>query len=213
MKRLFDIVTASAGLIVLSPVLLVLAGWIKIDSPGPVFFRQERIGRNKEPFRVFKFRSMSHREPASIDQNSEKVVSSGDDDRITASGRILRALSLDELPQLINVVTGDMSLVGPRPIIPDQLEVVPHWFEDRFKVRPGITGLAQVKGRRSLSWEEQLVYDNEYANTWSFFGDMKILVLTVWVVLARKGIYGDDSKNWRAYREEWKRYSNSTRSS
>ncbi len=210
MKRLLDILFSYLALLVLSPLLLLLALWIKLDSPGPVFFRQERVGRYKRPFFVYKFRSMSHRDPGTIDQQSERVVSSGDDDRITSSGRLLRALSLDELPQLINVALGNMSLVGPRPIIPEQLEVVPHWFEARFRIRPGITGLAQVKGRRSLSWEEQLIYDNEYAENQTFWGDMKILLLTFWVVLARKGIYGDDSKNWRAYREEWKQHSNSS---
>ncbi len=206
-KRTIDVLSASAGLLILSPLFLVLALWIKTDSSGPVFFRQKRIGRNKKPFHVYKFRSMTHRDPASINQKQEKVVSSSDDDRITTSGRFLRALSLDELPQLINVVKGDMSLVGPRPVIPEQLEVVPYWFESRFDVRPGITGLAQVMGRRSLSWEEQLGYDMEYVQTSSVWNDIRILILTFWVVLTRKGIYGDESGNWRSYRKEWKQYS------
>ena len=210
-KRMMDVAAALAGLVILSPLLLLLALWIKLDSPGPVFFRQQRIGRYKKPFFVYKFRTMSHRDPAAINQDKEQVVSSGDDDRITAGGRFLRALSLDELPQLINVLTGDMSLVGPRPVIPEQLEVVPYWFEPRFRVRPGITGLAQVMGRRSLSWEDQLTYDVEYVRTGSLRTDIRILVLTAWVVMARKGIYGDASGNWRAYRDKWKPYTNGSK--
>ncbi len=211
LKRLFDLLASSVGLLLVSPLLLLIALLIKLDSRGPVFFRQKRIGWNKKAFYVFKFRSMTHRDPDTIDHRSEKVLTGNEDLRIPRIGRILRITSLDELPQLLNILTGDMSLVGPRPIIPEQLEVVPYWFNDRFNVRPGITGLAQVKGRRSLSWEQQLVYDNEYARNHSFMGDIKILFLTVWVVVAQKGIYGDESKNWRAYKglkdEEWESFS------
>ncbi len=203
MKRLFDIFASFAGLLILSPLLVLLAVWIKLDSPGPVFFRQKRIGRNREPFHVFKFRTMTHRDPDAIDQNAEQVVSAGADQRITLAGRFLRKTSLDEIPQLINILNGEMSLVGPRPVIPEQLEVVPHWFEDRFMVRPGITGLAQVRGRRSLSWEEQLQYDTDYARNSTFFRDIAILLQTIAVVVTAEGIYGDESKNWRAYRDKW----------
>ncbi len=203
MKRLFDILSSLLTLVVLSPLLALLAAWIKADSPGPVLFRQKRIGRNREPFHVLKFRTMTHRDPETIDQHAEQVVSVGADQRITTAGRFLRMTSLDELPQLLNILKGEMSLVGPRPVIPEQLEVVPHWFEDRFRVRPGITGLAQVRGRRSLSWEEQLEYDTVYARESGFIRDIGILLQTVVVVLTAKGIYGDESKNWRAYREKW----------
>jgi len=189
--------------VVLSPLLALLSVWIKLDSPGPVLFRQKRIGQHRKPFQVLKFRTMTHRDPDAIDQHSEQVVSAGADQRITRAGRFLRMTSLDELPQLINILKGEMSLVGPRPVIPEQLEVVPHWFEDRFRVRPGITGLAQVRGRRSLSWEEQLEYDTVYARKFGFIRDIGILFQTVFVVLTARGIYGDESKNWRAYREKW----------
>jgi lipopolysaccharide/colanic/teichoic acid biosynthesis glycosyltransferase len=202
-KRLFDILASLLGLLILSPILVLLAVWIKLDSPGPVFFRQKRIGRHRVPFHVLKFRTMTHRDPAAIDQHAEQVVSAGADQRITRAGRFLRMTSLDELPQLFNILKGEMSLVGPRPVIPEQLEVVPHWFEDRFLVRPGITGLAQVRGRRSLSWEEQLQYDIDYARKSNFISDIGILLQTVVVVLTARGIYGDESKNWRAYREKW----------
>ena len=203
MKRLFDITSSFLGLLILSPLFALLALWIKLDSAGPVLFRQKRIGRNREPFHVLKFRTMTHRDPAVIDQHAEQVVSAGADQRITRAGRFLRLTSLDELPQLLNILKGEMSLVGPRPVIPEQLEVVPHWFEDRFRVRPGITGLAQVRGRRSLSWEQQLEYDNDYARNPGFLRDIGILLQTVLVVVTARGIYGDESKNWRAYREKW----------
>ena len=203
MKRLIDIASSFVALVVLLPLLALLAVWIKLDSPGPVLFRQKRIGRHREPFHVLKFRTMTHRDPDAIDQHAEQVVSAGADKRITRAGRFLRMTSLDELPQLINILKGEMSLVGPRPVIPEQLEVVPHWFEDRFKVRPGITGLAQVRGRRSLSWEEQLQYDTEYARKPLIVKDIGIIFQTAVVVLTARGIYGDESKNWRAYREKW----------
>lgn len=150
---------------------------------------------------------MTHRDPDTVDQHAEQVLSAGADQRITRAGRFLRMTSLDELPQLVNILKGDMSLVGPRPVIPEQLEVVPHWFNDRFRVRPGITGLAQVKGRRSLSWEQQLEYDNAYAKKNSFSRDMGIILQTFLVIITARGIYGDESKNWRAYRDKWAKYS------
>ncbi len=208
MKRIFDITASLLGFLILSPFFALLALWIKLDSAGPVFFRQKRIGRGRHAFYVLKFRTMTHRDPDTIDQHAEQVVSAAADQRITNAGRFLRMTSLDELPQLINILKGDMSLVGPRPVIPEQLEVVPHWFDDRFLVRPGITGLAQVRGRRSLSWEEQLEYDTAYARRPGLIRDLGILLQTVWVVLTAKGIYGDESKNWRAYRNKWARYSN-----
>ena len=141
---------------------------------------------------------MTHRE--TVDQHAEQVVEGNTDSRITPVGRLLRVSSIDELPQLINVLKGDMSLVGPRPILPEQLEVVPEDKMARFDVRPGITGLAQVRGRRSLDWMQQLEYDAEYARNHGMLRDLGILVRTVWVVITGSGIYGDASKNWRAYR-------------
>ncbi|MFO8030692.1 MAG: sugar transferase [Cyclonatronaceae bacterium] len=207
LKRLFDIVSSFLALLILSPLWILLAVWIKLDSPGPVFFRQKRIGRARELFHVLKFRTMTHRDPDIIDQHAEQVVSAGADRRITPAGRFLRLTSLDELPQLWNILKGEMSLVGPRPVIPEQLEVVPHWFEDRFRVRPGITGLSQVRGRRSLSWEQQLEYDVDYAREHGLLRDIRIIIQTFWVVLTARGIYGDESKNWRAYRGKWSGYS------
>lgn len=201
-KRAFDICSSGLALILLSPLLVVLALWIKFDSPGRVFFLQRRVGRGQCEFRVVKFRSMIERDPDSIDQYAEQVVSEGKDPRITRSGQLLRKTSLDELPQLWNIFVGDMSVVGPRPVIPEQVEVVPPDYMCRFDVRPGLTGLAQVRGRRSLGWLEQLEADTEYVRDYGFFYDMWLILRTVYVVVTGKGIYGGEGKNWRAYRDE-----------
>ncbi len=200
-KRLFDIVSSGAGLIILSPLLLAVAVWIKLDSKGPIFFMQQRAGRHEQPFKIFKFRTMLHRAPDKIDQHQEQVVSAGHDPRITKAGRFIRATSLDELPQLINIFIGDMSVVGPRPVLIEQTEVVPPGYKKRFSVRPGLTGLAQVRGRRSLGWLEQLAHDAEYVDKQSLVFDLKILLLTIKVVLTGSGIYGEPGLNWRTYRD------------
>lgn len=200
-KRLFDLITSGAGLTVLSPLLLLVAIWIKLDSNGPVFFLQQRAGRNERPFKIFKFRTMVHRAADTIDQHQEQVFSGGHDPRITQAGRFIRATSLDELPQLINIFKGDMSVVGPRPVLMEQTEVVPPSYKRRFSVRPGLTGLAQVKGRRSLGWLQQLAFDAEYVDKQSLAFDLKILLLTVKVVLTGGGIYGEAGLNWRTYRD------------
>ncbi len=202
LKRGFDILASAAALLVLSPMLVAMAVWIRLDSSGPIFFRQRRIGKDRQVFRVLKFRTMIERDPDSIDQYAEGVITTGDDPRITRSGRFLRKTSIDELPQLWNMLVGDMSVVGPRPILPEQLEVVPDEFLSRFDVRPGLTGLAQVRGRRSLGWLEQLAADAEYARACGFIYDMGLILRTVHVVATGKGIYGGEGQNWREYREE-----------
>lgn len=201
-KRLFDVIGSGAGLLMLSPLLIMLAVWIKLDSQGPVLFRQQRAGRGERPFSIFKFRTMLHRAPDSINQHQEKVVSVSDDPRITRAGRFIRATSLDELPQLINILKGDMSIVGPRPVLMEQTEVVPPGYKKRFSVRPGLTGLAQVRGRRSLGWLQQLAHDAEYVDKQSSMLDIKILLLTIKVVAMGSGIYGAEGLNWRTYRDQ-----------
>src|SRR5690606_26891437 len=186
LKRLFDVLVSSLLLLVLSPLLVLIALIVRLDSPGPALFRQERLGQDQGRFIILKFRTMHHR--TRIDQVREAVVESDVDPRITRVGRFLRKASLDELPQLINVVKGDMSLVGPRPVLPEQLRAIPDEHMDRFTMKPGITGLAQVRGRRSLNWLEQLRYDSEYCRNWSFLLDLKILGQTVWVVLTGQGV-------------------------
>ncbi|WP_447045816.1 sugar transferase [Vreelandella sp. H-I2] len=200
-KRLFDVIASGVGLIVLSPLLLLIAVWIKLDSNGPVFFLQQRAGRNERPFKIFKFRTMVHRAAETIDQHKEQVVSARHDPRITRAGRIIRATSLDELPQLINILNGDMSVVGPRPVLMEQTEVVPPGYKRRFNVRPGLTGLAQVKGRRSIGWLQQLAFDAEYVDKQSLAFDFRILLLTVKVVVTGGGVYGESGLNWRTYRD------------
>lgn len=200
-KRCFDLISSFVALVILSPLLLVVALWIKLDSKGPVFFMQQRAGRQEQPFKIFKFRTMVYRAPDAIDQHQEQVVSTEHDPRITRAGRFIRTTSLDELPQLINILKGDMSVVGPRPVLMEQTEVVPSGYKKRFSVRPGLTGLAQVRGRRSLGWLQQLAHDAEYVDKQSLLLDFKILLLTVKVVVMGSGIYGEPGLNWRTYRD------------
>lgn len=200
-KRSFDFLLSVIALMLLSPLLLIIALWIKIDSKGPVFFMQNRAGINGLPFRIFKFRTMIDRPADAIDQLQEGVISQGHDPRITRAGRFIRSTSLDELPQLLNIANGDMSIVGPRPILMEQKEVIPPSYMKRFDVRPGLTGLAQVSGRRSLGWLQQLWLDAEYVEKYGFFYDIGIMLRTVKVVLLGGGIYGGEGMNWRTYRE------------
>ncbi|MCC5874408.1 MAG: sugar transferase [Gammaproteobacteria bacterium] len=200
LKRAFDILASALALTILAPALLMLAVWIRLDSTGPVLFRQQRLGLRQTPFRVLKFRTMVARDPDAIDQHQEQVVSAGADPRITRAGRVLRATSLDELPQLWNILVGEMSCVGPRPVLPEQLEAIPADCRARFAVRPGLTGLAQVRGRRTLDWLEQLSADVEYVKRQSLWLDLGIVLRTVYVVLTAQGLYGDAGRNWRAYR-------------
>ena len=180
-KRFFDIVLSLLALIILSPVLLIVAVlvWVKLGSP--VIFCQERPGKDEKIFQLYKFRSMTD----ARDENGELLP---DVDRLTKFGRILRSTSLDELPELWNVLKGDRSIVGPRPLL---VRYLPYYTEDerhRHDVRPGLTGLAQVSGRNSLIWEEKFAYDVWYVNSLSFWLDVKILFMTVKVVFSRSGV-------------------------
>lgn len=199
LKRPLDVVVSAVGLVVLAPVLAAISAGVRMDSEGPILFKQERIGLDQKPFQINKFRTMIDRSSEDIDQNSERVVSDATDNRITRFGRILRSTSLDELPQLVNILKGDMSLVGPRPIIPEQLSAMPSERSIRFDVRPGLTGLAQVKGRRGLDWLEQLATDVEYVQKVGLKLDLRILKATVNVVVNRTGVYGETGSNWRMY--------------
>ena len=178
-KRVMDFVFATILLVVFSPLMLLTAALIKIDSRGPVFFRQERVGKVGKIFRIFKFRSM-------VSDNDMRDYSKKD--QYTFVGKIIRRLSIDELPQLFNVIAGEMSLVGPRPW------VVEYWTnmnkEERLRasVLPGITGLAQVKGRNKISIFSKIEYDIIYVQNFSFKQDVKILILTVLTVLSGRGL-------------------------
>ncbi len=195
MKRTFDIVAAVGGLIVLSPLLLMTAIAIKLDSHGPVLFLQLRSGRRGKPFRIVKFRTMvadaeSRRfELASQNELHGPLFKMKMDPRVTRVGGFLRRWSIDELPQLWNVVRGEMSLVGPRPFVPHEDNQITGWAGRRLETTPGITGLWQVLGRNDVPFEEMVKLDYVYVTNWSLWWDLKILVQTIPVVLARKGAY------------------------
>ncbi|WP_271752716.1 sugar transferase [Cohnella sp. JJ-181] len=196
LKRLFDILISAMLLILLAPLFAVLGLWTKIDSKGPVFFKQVRVGKNGVPFSMIKFRSMrtdAERLRERLDTSNE--VSGGpafklkDDPRVTRTGRWLRKYSLDELPQLWNVLRGDMSLIGPRPPLPDEVAQYTNYHWRRMDVLPGMTGLWQVSGRSDLNFEEWINLDIQYIERWSIALEMKILLKTVPVVIRGTGAY------------------------
>ncbi len=191
-KRAFDVLGAASLLLLSSPVLLASSLAIKLENRGPVFFRQERIGKNGKPFRIWKFRTMiQDAESKGLGNTVAK-----DDDRITRVGRFLRNLGLDELPQLINVLVGDMSLVGPRPTLGYQVDHYDGFQRRRLEARPGITSLAVVSGRNALPWKERIKLDVWYIDHWSLRLDLSILFRTLWKVLVtREGLYGVDGVN------------------
>lgn len=193
LKRSMDLVGAGLGLLLLSPLLALAALAIKLDSRGPVFYRQDRIGRDGRAFRIFKFRSMrvgAHDERADLMHLNEAdgLFKIADDPRVTRVGRLLRATSIDELPQLINVVLGDMSLVGPRPLVPEEDENITGWYRRRSNIMPGITGVWQLLGPVRIPLDEMVKLDYLYVTHWSIWSDVKILLRTVPHVLARRGV-------------------------
>jgi len=184
LKRITDIVVACVGLLVLSPFFLVTALAIKLSSPGPVFFRQERVGKDGRIFRIFKFRTMI---PNAV-EHPLGYFTNDHDPRVTPVGRFLRHYSLDELPQLINILRGEMSLVGPRPTLEYQVAKYDEVQKRRLLVKPGVTGLAQINGRNALTWPQRIEYDVEYVQRWSYWLDLWILWQTIGVVLRREGV-------------------------
>jgi carbamoyl-phosphate synthase large subunit len=183
-KRAFDIAFASLAVVILSPFLAAIALSIRCTMGMPIFFRQARPGKDETPFTILKFRSMT------MDSAEGRLLPDGM--RITRWGKLLRSTSLDELPELFNVIRGDMSLVGPRPLLMEYLPLYSPEQHRRHRVRPGITGWAQIHGRNTLSWEEKFLLDNWYIDNWSFWLDLKILAKTVMVVLFRIGISARD---------------------
>ena len=190
-KRLFDVFASAAGLLVLAPLLCILAVLVRIFLGAPILFRQARSGLHQQPFTILKFRTMTDERDASGELLSDTV-------RLTRLGRFLRATSLDELPELFNVLKGDMSLVGPRPLLvrydawyrPEELK--------RFDVVPGITGWAQINGRNALSWDERFQHDAWYASACSFWLDLKILFFTIGKVLRRENVQVDTAMTLRS---------------
>jgi exopolysaccharide biosynthesis polyprenyl glycosylphosphotransferase len=195
-KGLFDRTAALLGLVLLSPLLLAIAVAVRSTSKGPVLFRQERIGRCGEPFTMLKFRSMVQNAhgmveqlAADSDRDNEVLFKMRDDPRVTRVGRFLRRYSLDELPQLINVLRGDMSLVGPRPPLAKEVERYGNDMHRRFLVKPGLTGLWQISGRSDLSWDDSVRIDVRYVENWSLAFDLEILCKTIRAVLRGSGAY------------------------
>ncbi|WP_461436955.1 sugar transferase [Marinobacter nauticus] len=183
-KRLFDIVASSFGLLFLSPVIAIVAFQIRRKLGSPVLFRQVRPGLSGKPFSMIKFRTMRD----AFDEQGNPLP---DSERMTSFGRLLRASSLDELPELWNVLKGDMSLVGPRPLLMEYLPLYSNEQYRRHEVRPGVTGWAQVNGRNAISWEDKFNLDVWYVDNRSFWLDLRILFLTVKKVLVRDGISGE----------------------
>ena len=190
-KRIFDVIISLISLIILFPIFIISGILIKLDSDGPIFFIQERVGKNGKIFKMYKFRTMII--------NSEKVglgySVKKDDSRITKVGKYLRLTGIDELPQILNVLKGEMSLVGPRPTLLYQVKKYSDWEKRRLKMRPGITSLMIISGHNKLSWSEKIKTDIYYIDNWSLWLDLKILLKTVWVIIfTREGIYEDNPK-------------------
>jgi len=180
-KRLFDVIGASLALVLLSPLIAAVAAIVRIQIGSPIFFRQLRPGRNSEPFEMIKFRTMT-------DERAPDGELLPDEERMVDAGRRFRRWSLDELPELVNVLAGDMSLVGPRPLLMEYLQRYTSEQARRHEVRPGVTGLAQVSGRNDLPWGSRFELDVWYVDNWSMWMDLKILGRTVGQVLTGRGI-------------------------
>ncbi|MFQ5873839.1 MAG: sugar transferase, partial [Dehalococcoidia bacterium] len=192
LKRAIDLAASFVSLLFLALPFLVIAALVRLDSPGPAFFRQERVGRYDKPFRIWKFRTM---EDGAIDKGLGVNVAR-EDPRITRVGKVLRGWGLDELPQLINVLKGEMSIVGPRPTLGYQVELYDDFQRRRLLGKPGITSLAGINGRNLLPWAERIKLDVWYVDNWSLWLDLKIMVKTFWVVLVtRQGVYGAEGLN------------------
>lgn len=184
LKRVVDIICASMAIVILSPVLVVLFVLVRIKLGSPVIFKQERPGKDEKIFTLYKFRTMT-------DEKDEYGNLLSDDVRLTRFGQKLRSLSLDELPELFNILMGDLSIVGPRPLLPQYIPLYNEHQHRRHEVRSGLTGYAQVNGRNAISWEEKFDMDVYYVDHISFFLDVKIIIKTVMTVLKREGISGE----------------------
>jgi sugar transferase EpsL len=180
-KRLFDLTFALIALVILSPIIFATAILVCIFLGTPILFKQERPGYKGRPFNIYKFRSMTNR----ITRDGSLLP---DAERLTRFGRLLRSLSLDELPELFNIVRGDMSFVGPRPLLMEYLPLYSPKQARRHDVVPGLTGWAQVNGRNAIDWPARLAMDTWYVDHWSFWLDIKIIFLTAWKVVSREGV-------------------------
>lgn len=177
MKRIIDIAITTIALIILFPILIICAILIKVESKGPLFYTQERLGENGARFKLLKFRSMTNK------KHDISVQIMGNESEITGFGKIIRRLKIDELPQLINVLKGDMSIVGPRPCLPLLQQEFNEDGKARLKVRPGLTGLAQINGNIHLSWQERWIFDRFYVENHNLILDLKIIFKTIIIVI------------------------------
>ena len=194
-KRLIDIVASACGLIVLSPILLIVSILIKIESKGPVIFAQERVGKDLKTFKMYKFRSMVNdaeelkEKLMKYNQMSGPMFKMDNDPRVTKIGKFIRKTSIDELPQLINVIKGDMSLVGPRPSLPKEVKEFEPWMKKRFQVKPGLTCYWQVSGRNNIDFEEWMKLDIKYIEDKSILLDIKLIVKTAFLLFGDKNAH------------------------
>ena len=194
LKRVIDVVISGIGLILLFPIFTIIGIFIKLDSKGPVFFIQKRIGKDGKSFKIIKFRTMI----TGKEEETKKMEINKDNPYVTSFGKLLRRTGFDEMSQLINVLKGDMSLVGPRPTLLYQVKNYNEFEKKRLIIKPGITSWALINGRNSLTWSETIKLDIWYINNWSFWLDIKILIKTIIVVAKAEGLYpvkGRDNKN------------------
>lgn len=193
LKRPMDFILSLMAIIVLSPVLIIVGVLVRVKLGSPVLFKQKRPGLNEKIFTMYKFRTMTDEK----DENGELLP---DSVRLTKFGRMLRSTSLDELPELLNILKGDMSIVGPRPLLIQYLELYNEHQKRRHDVRPGLSGHAQVNGRNAISWEDKFNLDVEYVDNVSFLGDWKIILLTIKKVFVKEGISSDTSVTMEPFR-------------
>lgn len=192
LKRLMDFSLSFIALILLSPIFLMVALLVRLKLGSPIIFSQARPGKNEEIFRMYKFRTMTDERDAQGELLPDSV-------RLTKFGRILRSTSLDELPELWNIIKGDMSIVGPRPLLVQYLELYNPTQKRRHEVRPGLTGLAQISGRNAISWEEKFALDVEYIDEITFLNDCKIILITIKKVFVKEGISSDTSQTMEVF--------------
>lgn len=192
-KRIMDFMLALAAVVILSPFMMIVSILIKLNHDGPVFFKQERPGMNGKIFTLYKFRTMS------VKTHDELGREFSDFERMSKTGEFLRKTSIDELPQLFNIIKGDMSFIGPRPLLTEYLDLYTPEQMRRHEVQPGISGWAQVNGRNTITWEEKFRYDVEYVDNLSFKMDLNILVKTVLNVLKQDGINSDETNTMEKF--------------
>ena len=191
-KRILDLILSLMALILLMPLMLIIGILVAINLGTPIIFKQKRPGKDEKIFTLYKFRTMT-------DEKDERGKLLPDSQRLTKFGKFLRSTSLDELPELINILKGDMSIVGPRPLLVEYLKLYNEEQKHRHDVRPGLTGLAQTSGRNAITWEEKFEKDIEYVHNISFIGDVKIIIKTAIKVFKREGISGTNSDTMQKF--------------